>query len=440
MGISLPGLASGLDSATLISQLMQLEAIPQTLLKNKATVASSTVTVLQSLNTKIASLATSATSVAKPSSIDLYSAKSSSDAVTVMTGTGASSGSLDLVVAQLAAKQTSVSDAVTGWSGELTIDGKDGPVSVTADSLDALVAAINDSTAGVTAMKVSAGKDASGESLYRLQLTSTETGADAAFTVTGLGTTTTGTARDAEVTLWAGTDAEQTVSSKTNAFENIIPGVTVTVGKVSTEPVTVTVARDATAASTVAKGLVSAVSEVLAFIDVRTAVTNSTDANGNPVVSGGSLTGDSTVRSARQSILSAVSMPVDGRSPGEFGITLTKKGSIEFDAEKFAKALAADPEATQAAISSIAQRVQDAATVVSHKDTGTLTTKITGEQSLVKGYNDQIAEWDTRLATRQATLERTYAALEVRMSALNSQSSWLTSQIASLPTYGGNEK
>ncbi|MBF0672298.1 MAG: flagellar filament capping protein FliD [Salinibacterium sp.] len=440
MGISLPGLASGLDSATLIESLMQLEAIPQSLLKRKATVTSSTVTVLQALNQKFASLAETAKSAAKPDSIDLHNASASADSIAVKAEKGAAPGSLDLVVKQLATKQTSVSDAITGWNGDLTIENASGPVTVTADSIDALVAAINGSEAGVTAMKVSAGKDEFGENLYRLQLTSTETGADSAFTVTGLGTTETAAAHDAEVALWAGTDAEQVITSKTNTFSDLLPGVSVTVAKKSDDPVTVTVVRDTAGASAVAKGLVTAVSETLAFIDVRTKVTNSTDADGNPIVSGGSLTGDSTVRSARQSLVSAISMPVGGKSPSEYGITLTKTGTIEFDASKFEAALTADPETVQAAITELATRVDAAATTVSDKYTGTLTTKITGQQSLVTNYNEQVAAWDDRLATRRATLERTYAALEVRMSALNSQSSWLSSQIASLPTYEGSKK
>lgn len=440
MAISLPGLASGLDSAALIDSFMQLEAIPQSLLKKKATVTSSIVTVLQALNQKFASVADTAKGAAKPDSLDLHKASSSSDGLTVTAGKGATSGSLDLVVQQLATRQTSVSDAITDWTGDLTIENASGPVTVTGDSLDALVTAINDSEAGVSAMKVSAGKNGLGEELYRLQLTSTETGTDSAFTVTGLGTTDTAEARDAEVALWAGTAAEQVVTSKTNTFSELLPGVTVTVAKASTEPVTISVARDSTAASAVAKGLVSAVSEALAFIDVRTKVTNSTDADGNPVVSGGALTGDSTVRSARQGLLSAISMPIGGKSPSEYGITLTKTGTIEFDASKFETALATDPQAVQAAITELATRVDAAATAVSDKYTGTLTTKITGQQSLVTNYNEQVAAWDDRLATRRATLERTYAALEVRMSALNSQSSWLSSQIASLPTTGGKDK
>lgn len=440
MGISIPGLASGLDSAELIKSLMQLEAIPQTLLKNKATLTTNTNTVLQALNTRIADLAEFAKTTATPEALDLHTATSSSDSVTATVGAGAGAGSLDITVDALARKQTSVSDAVTGWSGDLTIDGPNGAVTVTATSLDALATAINNSEAGVTAMKVSAGTDALGEKLYRLQFSSAETGAASAFSVTGLGTTVTGTAQDASVTLWGGTAAEQTVTSASNTFEDLLPGVAVTVSAVSALPVTLTVARDTQGATKAVADFVTKLTDVFTFIDTRSKVSTTTDATGNPVTSGGVFQGDSTVRSAKDGLMSAISMPINGHSPSEIGISVTKTGTIEFDAEKFAAALAEDPAKVEAAIAGLAERVAASATLQSDKYDGVLTSKITGQESLARNLNDQIAEWDNRLAKRQSNLERTYAALEVRMSALNSQSSWLSSQIASLPTYGGNDK
>ena len=53
-------------------------------------------------------------------------------------------------------------------------------------------------------------------------------------------------------------------------------------------------------------------------------------------------------------------------------------------------------------------------------------------QKTVKGLNDQITDWDTRLADRRSTLEKTYANLEVQLQQLQSQSSWLTGQLAGL--------
>ena len=62
------------------------------------------------------------------------------------------------------------------------------------------------------------------------------------------------------------------------------------------------------------------------------------------------------MRSVNQSILSAASLPVGTppTSPSEIGISITKTGTMEFDATKFAAALAADPAGTAAKVQEIA--------------------------------------------------------------------------------------
>ncbi|WP_427133805.1 flagellar cap protein FliD N-terminal domain-containing protein [Pseudarthrobacter sp. S9] len=115
MGISLDGLASGLDTTSLISLLTQVEAFPQTQLKNKAFDVQSMVSALQGLNSKVAALAAQATAAAKPGALDLNSATSSSDKVAVSTTAGAKAGSIDFTVSKLAQAQVTVSGSVAAW-------------------------------------------------------------------------------------------------------------------------------------------------------------------------------------------------------------------------------------------------------------------------------------------------------------------------------------
>ncbi|XTR51547.1 flagellar filament capping protein FliD [Pseudarthrobacter sp. So.54] len=135
-----------------------------------------------------------------------------------------------------------------------------------------------------------------------------------------------------------------------------------------------------------------------------------------------------------QTLLSAASLPVGTppRSPSEIGISITKTGSMEFDDKKFAAALAADPAGVQAKVQEIATRLAAAATTASDKYTGTLTNKITGQQTEVKDLTDRISDWDTRLESRKATLQRTYSGLEVALSNMKAQQAWLSSQLAGL--------
>ena len=80
--------------------------------------------------------------------------------------------------------------------------------------------------------------------------------------------------------------------------------------------------------------------------------------------------------------------------------------------------------------------MQTAATGLSDTYVGSISTQIKNDQSALGKLNDQIAGWDTRLADRRTTLERTYANMEVALSNLQAQGSWLTSQLTALQAQG----
>jgi flagellar hook-associated protein 2 len=437
MGLAIDGLSSGLDTTTLINSLMTLEAAPQTLIKSKAAAVQTRISALQGLNTAVADLAAKAAKTADPKSLELYAATSSSAKVTTTVGAGAKPATVDFTVTQLAQAQVSVTRNLTAWpESTLTIVAQDGTattITPKSTSLDDVVTAVNASEAGVVASKVSVGN---GE--FRLQFTAAKTGEAAGFTITdpdnAAGLVTVQAAQDAEIKLWGGTAAETTLSSPSNTFSDLLPGVAATVSEVSGTATKITVARDNAQISKTASDLVSGVNGILAQISTKTAVVSSTDAAGAPITSGSVFTGDSTIRSVSAALLSAASAPVDGKSPSEFGIKVTKTGTMEFDATKFGDALAKDPAATLAAVATIAGRVAEAAKQASDPVNGSLSTKIKGQQSTAKDYAAQIENWDDRLETRRATLQRTYASLEVALSSMQAQSSWLTSQLAGLST------
>jgi flagellar hook-associated protein 2 len=454
MGISLDGLSSGLDTTSLITQLMTVAAQPQTLLKAQAATTNTELTAFQGLNTRMATLADAATAAGRSGSLDLYSATSSAPGLSVAVATGASAGELQVVVSALAQSQVGVSAAMATWPtpSTITIVGHSGtPVEITpaSSSLDDVATAINASTAGVTATKVASGVDGSGNALYRLQFSSKTTGADSSFSVyqgtaaqvtggtatnvlTAPGSAVIRTAQDASVILWKGTTAEQVVTSASNSFTDLLPGVSVTATAVSADPVTITVSRDDKKISAVASGLVDSLNGAFVLIAAQTAVSTSTDANGVTTTKAGVFSGDATVRELRQKGLDAIGLPIDGHSPSEYGITVTRTGTVTFDADKFAAALAADPKTVMAAIQTIATRLATTATAASDKYTGTLTDRITGDQTQLRSLGDQVSAWDTRLAIRKSTLQRTFSQMEVLLSNLKSQSAALTSQLSSL--------
>ena len=114
------------------------------------------------------------------------------------------------------------------------------------------------------------------------------------------------------------------------------------------------------------------------------------------------------------------------------GISITKTGTIEFNAEKFKAALAKDPATVNATLEAIATRVADAGKVASDQYSGTITRKITTQQGAQKDLGIQISDWDRRLATRKTSLTKLYANLEVNMGRLNAQMSQLQNSLSAL--------
>lgn len=452
--LGIDGMVSGLDTTSLINQLMQVEAMPQTLLKTKQTTTESFVGALRGLNTRIVSLGTTAGEAAKAESWQAVKASSTATATASATvSAGAQPGSVTFTVDKVATARVAVSAEVrddgTLGSGPITVAKGDGTfvtVEPASNKLADIAKAINDSgTAGVkaTVVRVSDGATPT----YRLQLTATETGSAGTFALhlgrqadvspaTRLDVTQVRAAEDAQVTLWKGVvGLEKQVTQSSNTFKGLMTGVDVTIAKVTKadeEPVTISVSRDDAALKKLASGLVGALGVVLSEIASQTKTTTTTT-DGKTTVVGGRLTGDSAVRQITQQLTDAVAYPVDGVAPSTLGIVLGKDGSFTFDEAKFSAALAADPAKVQKVVSGLAARVAEKATAISDPYEGSLSQKVKGQESLVKDIGSQIENWDRRLEVRRASLQRTYSALEVSLSNLQSQSSWLAGQLATLP-------
>ncbi|MEU4016722.1 flagellar filament capping protein FliD [Microbacterium sp. NPDC028030] len=459
MSLSLDGLVSGLKTTEVIKALMDVAAIPRSLLKAKMDDKNGIVGQLQTLNTSIQNLATAAEKAASRDGLARFTTSSSSTAVTVATRTGAAPVSAEIVVDQVAKNHTIVSAASSGWPVDppvLTLENAEGErVQITADSasMQDVAQAVNEAGFGVVAAAVPAGRDADGNVLHRLQLRAADPGEAGQFrayrgdiaaveagTASDLsaetGAAVIATGSDAQLRLWAGTSAEQVLTSSSNTFTDLFDGVDVTVSAVSAEPVTIGVTVDTAARTKASADFIAAVKDILTRIDNGSKATIA--ANQGEATTLGVFTGDSTVRSLRTALADAVQHPVDGISPSTIGISTDMYGVLSFDEEKFAEALAADPDAVAGLFSDIAGRVQETSKVYSDKYEGLLTTRITGQESEVKGLGEQMERWDLRLAQRKATLERTYARLEVMLSQLQSQSTYLSSQIAALPGSSSN--
>ncbi len=440
---NISGLASGLDTATIIDQLMQLEAGSQNRLKTRVSTEESTVKVLQSLNAKIAALATRAADLSKSTAWSPITATSSSDKVTVTSTSGTSVGSLSFTVDQTAlahrltfSAPAALTDVVvpTDADGKHTITLTVAGVAQTIDTgdgtLGSLVGALNGGGTGVSAATLKLD-----DGTFRLVAQSTKSGAASTLTLTAadgsdlLGGAAVVAGRDAAITV--GSD---TLHSATNTFTDVLPGVQVTVSTAAVgSTVAVEVARDSKAAVTQAKALVDAVNSILSDIDTQTKYNATTK-------TAAALAGDSTVRDLRTSFLSSIN-PGDGTTLADIGIQTDRYGRLVFDETTFATAYAADASAVTGKLSGttgLASRFGDIATKASDKYTGSITGSITGRTTGIDRLKDSIDQWDLRLELRRNTLTRQFSALETALNQMNSQSNWLAGQISSLSGSSGS--
>jgi flagellar hook-associated protein 2 len=470
-GGSVDGLISGLSTSTLISQLMTAEAAPQTALKNKVSAENKAIAAYQSVNTKMASLLTAAADLGKAASWQATKATSSSDAV-VATATGtAPSGSFTFTVANLTSSQsvfsygTAASPAATVASGPVQILLSTGPVPIDVGdgSLQAVVSGINAANAGVRASAVQV---APGQ--YRLQVSGTKTGADAYFSLDGLdGLGLDPGTGDAFVTSSEAADAKLVVGppgssfeilSATNTFSEVMPGVTITAVKPQAD-VTISVGADADGMAEKVQALMDAANGALAEI-----AKHATQGTGG--VGRGALAGNAALRGLSQQIVAAI-----GQGAGNLGsfktvgIELTRDGKLSFDKAAFVTQYAADPARAQAFFDTftdgatgtagtfdpgrdkavgLARRLDTIALVATKgaadddpetSARGVLETIIDNHNGTLRDLNTRIDGWDTRLENRRHALQRQFTAMETALGTLKNQSTWLSGQIASLPSW-----
>lgn len=433
---SISGLASGLDTASIVSQFMALEALPQTKLKTQVSTEQSKVTALQRLNTALQALGTKVSDLGAnaTSSWSALAGTSSNTGVNVTASTAAAPGAFTVTIGQTALSHQAAftaphakADVVTGATTSVLLKRAGQPdvqVDTANGTLEELATAINSADVGVRATLVRTGT-AGGVDQYRLLVESSVTGADQAFELTDstgadlLGGATVRAGRDASIDIGG-----ITATSSSNTFTDVVPGLTLTLSAGATGSADIGVTRDAGTRSSAVKSLIDDINVILGQVSSLTA-TGTTR---------GLMSGDSTLRQVAGALQSAI-YPAGGGSLATYGVEVDRYGKLTFDADKFAAGYQADPVAAAAAFTGpagFAARLTAAVENASDKYTGAITSAITNRGTAITRLNENIANWDDRLELRRASLERQYTALETALARMQSQSSWLTSQLASL--------
>ena len=453
---SIDGLASGLDTTSIISSLMQLERQGQVRLQTQQKQTEGAISALQTLNGKFLALGTLAkgfSAAALASTWDLRTASSTDTSrATVSTTTGAVAGEVTFAVKQLASAETwkttgavaSLQDVVVPAGSVLTLE-KDGVLTsldVGDGTLSAVIEAVKGSGAGVTASAVQVSPGA-----YALQLSSTATGSTsislrdaggsdpfAAGALGGLALITDG--RDALLQVGVAADGSggYEVTRRTNTVNDLLTGSTITLLK--QDPAAVVTVRTTSDTAGVADAVAKLVDSVNAALS-EISRTGSYDA---ATKKAGVLYGDTAVRGLRSALAAAVT-GTPTSSPGVHGVSVQRDGTVQFDRAKFLAALEKDPAAVSSVLgqSGLAGRLATVAESASRPQgatgAGVLTSAIANRQRSVASLKDDISQWDRRLELRQQRLVAQFTALEKAMSAAQMQGQWLAGQIAGLPRY-----
>jgi len=475
-GITLTGMASGLDTDSIISQLMALEQNKVTAVQMRQVKVQAHKDDLSSIKTKLDAFKTAATALSDAATWKATQTTSSSDitklGVTLLSGAGIGGHTVQIdKLASSAQHGFTYTSSATAGSFDLSYAptaGDPTPAKVTinvaanATASDVATLINANENAPVYAAVI---KDASNNE--RIVLSARKTGQDSNFAVdtTALGAgsslvedgtySRTGTTLNASYKL----DGEAVArESQSNIIENAIPGVRLTLKGVTSSPMSVTTtpaAIDTDAVTKKVQALVDAYNAVVTA--TRTELTEKSDpkAATSSGLKTGTLFGDSGLSSMLGSLKSQMTQVVSGlglTSLADLGITVpkttggattedAKAGKMSFDTAKFTEVLNADytkvrdlfaGKGTTKGISSLISDYVGSQTSTN----GVLTGRMNSDDTVLKDYTAQIDKLNDRMKTTQERLKAQFTAMETALNQSQTQQAWLTSQISSLPTLG----
>jgi flagellar hook-associated protein 2 len=453
MGVAVGGLASGLDTQSIIDKLMELERQPITLLQQQEDAFKVKLSAYGEVKSALSAFQSAANDLRYPSSFAASSSISSNeDILTVSSSGSAALGNHSITVRALAQAHSVRSAAFTAstdvvGTGTITIQvGTNDAVDVAIDSdhetLSGIAQAINSAGAGVTASVIDDGLG----HVY-LTMTSEESGADNTISVSlsngGDGQLDSLYESGALVTTRAAANSRLTIDGidverSTNTITDLISGITLNLHKADdTETVNVDITRDTGTIKEKISTLVDAYNKL-------TDELSSQQAYGGEGGSSGALIGDSTLRSITRSLANILGRQVEGTENGDdtlfsIGLSIDRYGKMQMDDGKLTDALTsnisdvtaiftADSDTSQGIVTSLSDYLD----VVTSPASGIIAAKEDGLQSSIDDLQDKQDDLETRASKQEDILWAQFNALEQLLSGYQQTSDYLTQQITSL--------
>jgi flagellar hook-associated protein 2 len=339
---SFGGLASGMDTATIVSQLVSLRRRPIVRLENKIDIYQQTKSAYSDFESKLSDLLKKVQELDTPQEFSSLSVTSGNeDALTASAGYLAQQGSYEVTVNTLAEAQKdrsqgydSSTDSVGTGTFTILVDGETTNITLGAEanSLSDLRFAINESGAPVTATILHDGNETGG---YYLVISAEETGTDASFSVdtSGLSGGTSPILSTTQVATNASLDIDGlSITSQTNSIAGAIEGVTLELAGTDPDEFTLNVGADPEALKEKVQEFVDAYNELFTYVDSQ----REEDAT---------LRGDTSVRSVTQRIqrIMTTAMGSTGISMMyQVGVKQSEDGMLTFDSAEFTEKVAED--------------------------------------------------------------------------------------------------
>jgi flagellar hook-associated protein 2 len=477
MSISSPGVGSGLDINSIVTQLVEVEKQPLKTLQTKAAKLETQLSAFATVKSQLASLGDAASDLL---STETWGAKtfSSSDTAAV-TGTASSSSiasSFSMSVTQLASSQSARTAAMTstdtvGAAGTLTIsigawssgaftasldadeDGTvDDPISVSisaTDTLSTVASNINAADAGVTAVVVTSGTQ------QRLLIRSSDTGEDYGFEIkaynnsgtqitdgtTGVGKfsytasgtsglTQTQAAQDASVSVEG-----ITITSSSNTVSDAVPGVTLKLLSTTSSDVQVTVGNDTDTIKTKLTAFQDAYNTLVSNLKTLTKYDATTKKAGD-------LQGDGTA----VTLLSVLNTMISATGPAasttfsylsDVGIQVQSSGLLSTSSSTLSTALdSLDDLKTffynyggTTTTNGLARRFRDFEWDANGVE-GTISLKKTALSAAITRNESSQDKFNVRIEEIKKRLYKQYGGLDSRIGGLNGLSSFVSAQVA----------
>ena len=471
--ISSPGLGSGLDVDSIVTQLVAIERRPIAALAAQKTTLQAKLSSFGLLQSYTVNIQDAVAALAKPALWQQTTATSGDKAVVSATSsTTAVPGNYSVEVTQLAQAQALASKQYAastdpvgtgtlrielgGWTaGALPFIAQtpptqvDIPISVGEDSLESVRAKINASNAGVSASII---RDSGGA---KLVIRANATGLMQSMRISAVpadAPTTPGgpTLNDLVFDNPAGSatmtqslppkDAAAVVNglpvtSSTNTLTNVIEGVTLTLSQTTTRPVQVAVGVDGEGMKKALNDFAKAYSEINKYIVEQTKY--DPDKRVASPLQGDRAT--LTLQSQLRSMIGATGTASKAFTRlSDAGLELQSDGSLKLNESKFTASLGKLPELSKAfsatdtanpSAAGFAVRIK-ALTEQMTQSQGPVTTRTQGLRDSISRNDKQTARLEERVSQVQARLLRQYSALDTSLTKLNGLNSYITQQVS----------